>query len=375
MAYVSIEGLTKNFKGNPPTTAVDDLHLEIEEGEFLVLLGPSGCGKTTTLRCLAGLERPAEGRIVAGSSTVYDSARRVDVAPDKRSIGMVFQSYALWPHMTVRKNIRYPLAARHLRDKIKDGSVERIAEAVHCGGLLDRYPAQLSGGQQQRVALARGLVSEPDLVLFDEPLSNLDARLRQQVRAELHELHRTRPFTAVFVTHDQSEALSLGQRMAIMRTGTIEQIGNPREVFEHPVSDYVAEFIGMSERLELTRNGDGWSCDGQALEANGNHVPISAPAGVVRLRPDDLRLVEDLSLLRDNELGLEATVMDVSYGGRHLDVSVQLTGSDTRVNAQVSTKSSGGQLDRWATGERTVIAFELRNARYFELESSLAVAA
>ncbi|WP_373692018.1 TOBE domain-containing protein [Gordonia mangrovi] len=218
-------------------------------------------------------------------------------------------------------------------------------------------------------------MSEPDLVLFDEPLSNLDARLRQQVRAELHELHRTRPFTAVFVTHDQSEALSLGQRMAIMRTGTIEQIGNPREVFEHPVSDYVAEFIGMSERLELTRNGDGWSCDGQALEANGNHVPISAPAGVVRLRPDDLRLVEDLSLLRDNELGLEATVMDVSYGGRHLDVSVQLTGSDTRVNAQVSTKSSGGQLDRWATGERTVIAFELRNARYFELESSLAVAA
>ncbi|WP_020108352.1 ABC transporter ATP-binding protein [Nocardia sp. 348MFTsu5.1] len=372
MAYVSIEGLTKNFEGKPPTTAVDDLHLEIEEGEFLVLLGPSGCGKTTTLRCLAGLERPADGRIVLGNSTVFDTTRRIDIAPDRRSIGMVFQSYALWPHMTVRKNIRYPLAARHLRDKLKDGSVERIADAVDCGSLLDRYPAQLSGGQQQRVALARGLVSQPDLVLFDEPLSNLDARLRQQVRAELHELHRKRSFTAVFVTHDQSEALSLGQRMAIMRAGKIEQLGTPREVFEHPANDYVAEFIGMSERLELKRSGEGWSCDGQPVQANGNQIPISASDGVVRLRPDDLRLVSDLSELRHSELGLEARVMDVAYGGKHLDVSLRLQASETRINAQVATADLGGHLNRWATGARAIVAFELRNAQYFDLGPALA---
>src|SRR5829696_3443053 len=172
MSHVSIHSLTKRFEGKPPTTPVDDLELEIEEGEFLVLLGPSGCGKTTTLRCLAGLETPSTGRITFGSTTMFDADRRVNVAPEKRNIGMVFQSYALWPHLTVRKNIRYPLKAR----RIKEGWVEETAQLVDCAALLDRYPAQLSGGQQQRVALARGIVARPDLVLFDEPLSNLDAR-------------------------------------------------------------------------------------------------------------------------------------------------------------------------------------------------------
>src|SRR5918994_3728969 len=189
MSHVSIHSLTKRFEGKPPTTPVDDLEIEIEEGEFLVLLGPSGCGKTTTLRCLAGLETPSTGRITFGSTTMFDADRRVNVAPEKRNIGMVFQSYALWPHLTVRKNIRYPLKARRIKEGIKAGWVEETAALVDCGALLDRYPAQLSGGQQQRVALARGLVARPDLVLFDEPLSNLDARLREQVRNELAELH------------------------------------------------------------------------------------------------------------------------------------------------------------------------------------------
>ena len=188
-----------------------------------MLLGPSGCGKTTTLRCLAGLETPGQGRIVFGDTTVFDAGKRVNLSPDKRRIGMVFQSYALWPHMTVRKNLAYPLKARKLREGLKWGWVEQTAELVDCASLLDRYPAQLSGGQQQRVALARGLVARPELVLFDEPLSNLDARLRDQVRAQIHELHGRLGFTAVFVTHDQSEALALGDRLAIMKHGKIEQ--------------------------------------------------------------------------------------------------------------------------------------------------------
>jgi iron(III) transport system ATP-binding protein len=186
MSHVRIEGLTKRFAGKPPAVAVDDLSLEIASGEFVVLLGPSGCGKTTTLRCLAGLETPDEGRISLGEKTVLDSRSKTNLPPNKRNIGMVFQSYALWPHMTVRKNIGYPLRARRVERARARQWIEETAQLVDCGGLLDRYPGQLSGGQQQRVALARGLVARPDLVLFDEPLSNLDARLRDQVRAPLH---------------------------------------------------------------------------------------------------------------------------------------------------------------------------------------------
>src|SRR5918995_2786016 len=258
MSRVVIENLTKRFEGKPPTVAVDDLSLEIDQGEFLVLLGPSGCGKTTTLRCLAGLETANDGVLTFGDEQVFDSSSKLNLSPDKRSIGMVFQSYALWPHMTVRKNIGYPLKARKMRQGLSEGWVETIAGVVDCGELLDRYPGQLSGGQQQRVALARGLVARPDLVLFDEPLSNLDARLREQVRNELAELHNRLGFTAVYVTHDQSEALALGDRMAIMRKGRIEQLGTPEEVFASPRSEYVAGFIGMGNRLELKRHDDAW---------------------------------------------------------------------------------------------------------------------
>src|SRR6186997_536116 len=169
--------------------AIDDLDLEIEPGEFLVLLGPSGCGKTTTLRCIAGLETAEEGSISFDDRTVFDAAQGVNVPPNKRNLGMVFQSYALWPHMTVRKNIGYPLRTRKIKGEQASEWVQEVARLVDTSNLLDRYPAQLSGGQQQRVALSRGLVARPELVLFDEPLSNLDARLREQVRNELAELH------------------------------------------------------------------------------------------------------------------------------------------------------------------------------------------
>ena len=197
---------------------------------------------------------------------MFDASPRVNLSPDKRNIGMVFQSYALWPHMTVRKNIAYPLRARKIKEGLQSGWVEETAGLVDCGQLLDRYPAQLSGGQQQRVALARGLVARPELVLFDEPLSNLDARLRDQVRAEIHELHTRLGFTAVFVTHDQSEALALGDRLAVMRHGRIEQYDTPERIFERPATEYVAAFLGMGNRLVCQYVDGRWVADGQVLD-------------------------------------------------------------------------------------------------------------
>ena len=275
MSDVRLRGLTKRWQGKPPVTAVDNLDLDVQSGEFLVLLGPSGCGKTTTLRCIAGLETANTGEIHFGDAAVFDAARGVNVPPNKRRIGMVFQSYALWPHMTVRKNIGYPLRAQRTDRATARKWVEETAALVDCDPLLERYPGQLSGGQQQRVAVARGLVARPELVLFDEPLSNLDARLRDQVRTEIHELHGRLGFTAVYVTHDQSEALALGDRLAIMRTGRIEQLATPEEVYEEPATEYVAGFIGMSNRFRLHVTGEGLFHDGVRL--GGDSASIGLP--------------------------------------------------------------------------------------------------
>ncbi len=367
MSHVSIRSMTMHFDGKPPTTAVDDLDLEIEEGEFLVLLGPSGCGKTTTLRCLAGLETPSAGQISFGPTTVFDASRRVNLSPDKRNIGMVFQSYALWPHMTVRKNINYPLKARRIKEGLKGGWVEETAALVDCGALLDRYPAQLSGGQQQRVALARGLVARPDLVLFDEPLSNLDARLRDQVRAEIHELHGRLGFTAVFVTHDQSEALALGDRLAIMRHGRIEQYDTPEHVFERPATEYVAAFIGMSNRLVCERADTGWACDGQVL---GGAPLQAAPFGgtvAVRLRSEDIDIHPSSATAPPDRITATATIVDSEYGGKTMDVVARL--AETRIFARIASGDSGGFARQLTPGERVIISFRPTDAMLYEAEA------
>jgi len=367
VSHVSIHSMAKRFDGKPPTTPVDDLDLEIEEGEFLVLLGPSGCGKTTTLRCLAGLETPNAGRVEFGTTTVFDADRRVSLSPDKRNIGMVFQSYALWPHMTVRKNISYPLRARRLKAGIRSGWVEETAALVDCGGLLDRYPAQLSGGQQQRVALARGLVARPELMLFDEPLSNLDARLRDQVRAEIHELHGRLGFTAVFVTHDQSEALALGDRLAIMRNGRIEQYDTPELVFERPATEYVAAFIGMSNRLVCERADGGWACDGQVL---GGAPLQAAPFGgtvAVRLRSDDIDIHPAGAIVPPDRTTATARIIDSEYGGKTMDVVAQL--AHTRIFARISSGESGSFARRLAAGDRVTASFRPADAMLYEAEA------
>jgi iron(III) transport system ATP-binding protein len=363
VSNVRIEGLTKTFAGKPPTTAMDELNLDIEEGEFLVLLGPSGCGKTTTLRCLAGLETPDQGTISFGERTVFDSSSHLNVSPDKRNIGMVFQSYALWPHMTVRKNIGYPLRTRRTKKDVAKQWIEETANLVDCGNLLDRYPAQLSGGQQQRVALARGLVVRPDLVLFDEPLSNLDARLRDLVRAQIHELHERLHFTAVFVTHDQAEALALGDRLAIMRAGAIEQYGTPEAIFEEPATEYVAGFIGMSNRLVLELRDGVWTYEGTAIggeppAVKGSHTKVTA-----RLRPDDLTLTPTGESPAPHTTTIAAKVIDAEFGGRHMDVVVGV--GDNRIQARIPT----GERGSWArnlTGQDVTVGFRANGAALYD---------
>jgi iron(III) transport system ATP-binding protein len=359
VSHVRIEGLTKRFGA---TTVIKGLDLEVQDGEFLVLLGPSGCGKTTTLRCLAGLEAPSDGKISLGGEAVFDARGRLNRAPDKRSIGMVFQSYALWPHMTVRNNIAYPLKARGLKDKIREGWVEDVARLVDCEPLLDRYPAQLSGGQQQRVALARGLVARPGLLLFDEPLSNLDARLRDLVRAQIHELHSRLEFTAVFVTHDQSEALALGDRLAIMRAGVIEQLDTPQRVFEQPATEYVADFVGMSNRFVCERHDDGWMCNGQQLA--GETFPGTAQRLVARVRPEDTQIAPPGEAPGADMRVLSGIVVDAGYGGRHIDVIADV--GEARMHARVGAGGPDDWTRTLSVGQPISVGFRPSDARVYE---------
>ncbi len=236
MSAVAFEGVTKEFAGG--VRAVDSLDLVIEDHEFLVLLGPSGCGKSTALRMIAGLDDPTAGVVRIGDRIVND------VDPKDRDVAMVFQSYALYPHMTVRKNIEFPLDARKLPHAERNTVVQHAAEVLGLAELLDRKPAQLSGGQRQRVALARAIVRRPSVFLMDEPLSNLDAKLRVQTRVELVALQRSLASTLIYVTHDQVEAMTMGHRIAIMRDGMLQQVGPPQEVYDRPANQFVAQFIG-----------------------------------------------------------------------------------------------------------------------------------
>ena len=243
MVGITIDKVTKRFAD---VTAVDSTEFQIAKGELFFLLGPSGCGKTTLLRLIAGFLTPDAGRVL------FDDRVVNGVPPHRRNTGMVFQNYALWPHMTVAGNVAYGLDVRRVPGPERSERVGRALEIVRMGPLADRRPNQLSGGQQQRVALARALVIEPDAILLDEPLSNLDAKLRIEMRQEIRRIHRETGITTVYVTHDQKEALSMAQRMAVMREGRIEQVGAPRDVYARPRSPFVAEFIGEINFIEGT---------------------------------------------------------------------------------------------------------------------------
>jgi iron(III) transport system ATP-binding protein len=243
VSAVRIQGLTKRYGS---VTAVYEVSFDVPSGGTMALLGPSGCGKTTILRCLAGLETPDFGIIEIDGDPVFDHDRRIDVAPEKRGLGIVFQSYAVWPHMTVADNVAFPLKVRGVPAAERLERASRMLELVGLRGFEDRSATLVSGGQQQRIALARALIHEPRLVLFDEALSNLDTRLRQQVRLELRLLQERLGFTAIYVTHDQAEAFGLADQIILMNHGAIETTGGAREVFRHPRSAFAARFFGMN---------------------------------------------------------------------------------------------------------------------------------
>ena len=250
MSVVKINGLKKHFD---TVLAVDGVDLDIDDGEFLVILGPSGCGKTTLMRMIAGLEKPTAGLIHIGNEDV------TDLPPRKRGVSMVFQSYALYPHMNVFNNIAFPLRAqrrekKHTKRTIRE-KVENTARLLEIDMLLDRRPRQLSGGQQQRVAIARAMVTQPDVILLDEPLSNLDAKLRANARDELKDFQRSSNITAVFVTHDQIEAMGLGDRIVVMSEGKIQQIGTPQRIYDDPANEFVATFLGSPSMNILSAEG------------------------------------------------------------------------------------------------------------------------
>jgi iron(III) transport system ATP-binding protein len=294
---LKVEGLCTEYPNERGETvrAAQDVSFEVPQGKLFTLLGPSGCGKTTTLRSIAGLERPRSGEIAVGGRVVYSSSRNIFVAPNRRGFGMVFQSYAIWPHMNVFQNAAFPLEVgqrRLARSEVRD-KVMRVLTAVQLEAFADREATKLSGGQQQRLALARALVMEPELLLLDEPLSNLDAKLRERMRFELKRLQRELRITTVYVTHDQSEALALSHAIAVMSDGRIRQIGTPRDIYDRPRDRFVADFVGTTNFIDgealapgrvRTAIGDVEIAPGEPLRA-GERVVLS-------VRPEDVELSE-----------------------------------------------------------------------------------
>jgi iron(III) transport system ATP-binding protein len=285
MAAVELKGLTKRYG---PLAVVDRIDLHIEHGKLVCLLGPSGCGKTTTLRLVAGFLAPDAGEILVAGSVV--SAPGGVVPPEQRNMSMIFQSYALWPHMTIAENVAYGLVVRKLsRDEIAR-RVEKILAVTQMSRFAERYPGELSGGQQQRIALARALVIEPETLLLDEPLSNLDANLREEMRFELRRLHDEFRYTTIYVTHDQQEAMTAADRIVVMRDGKVEQSGSPREVYEQPATEFVARFIGGTNILKGTHvGGNIVRCAGLMLTC-GQGTAAASGETAVSIRPHDIRL-------------------------------------------------------------------------------------
>jgi len=361
MAEVRLIHLTKRFGRH--VIAVDDLNLVIHDKEFLVLLGPSGCGKTTTMRMIAGLEEVTEGTILIDGEDV------TDMPPRKRNVSMVFQNYAVWPHMTVYENIAYPLRLKKMPKAEIDRIVREVANMTKIGALLDRYPSQLSGGQQQRVAVARAIAVKPKVFLMDEPLSNLDAKLRVAMRTELKAIHAKTEATTIFVTHDQSEAMSVADRIAVMREGRIEQLGTPDEVYAKSANMFVAAFIGIPPTnffpVEIRR-------DGGELHLVNPHFDLvldeenvarlrsySKPRLILGVRPENI-------LLTDVDHALFSTdVLVVEPQGSHQIIAFELDGETIKIVAPAHPKVRAG--------ERIHLTFNQQAMRFFDPDTTQAV--
>jgi ABC-type Fe3+/spermidine/putrescine transport system ATPase subunit len=352
---VALDHLSKNFGAE---LAVNDVSLAVEQGEFVTLLGPSGCGKTTTLRCIAGLERPDAGEIRIGGDTVAAPKRGIYLNPEDRNIGMVFQSYAVWPHMTVFDNVAYGLRVRRAGADVIKQRTNKALELVGLPHLADRYATKLSGGQRQRVALARAIVYEPRVILFDEPLSNLDAKLREQMRVELVRLQKEVGITSIYVTHDQSEALVMSDRVVVINNGVIQQIGDPQTIYARPANTFVANFIGVANLMEgalLGRTGD--YCDVEIalgedraplrLRAAGGKDAAAGQKVTLSLRPEDIAI--HFEKPADSGNLFEGEVSETVYLGSLLECRVK-----------VGRYEVGIQIDHYeqiAPGQKVFLSF------------------
>ena len=340
MSEVRIEHVFKRFGG---VTAVNDFNLVVKDGEFVSILGPSGCGKTTTLRMIAGFERATEGEIYIGEQCVSSSLKGSFAPPEKRDIGMVFQSYAVWPHMTVAENVGYPLKIQKVDKTERERRVQEMLELVHLGEYGKRYPNQLSGGQQQRVALARALVAEPGLLLLDEPLYNLDAKLRESMRFEILEIQKKTGITVVYVTHDQGEAMAMSDRVVVMRMGVVQQIGAPHEIYTQPANKMVADFIGLVNFMEGEAKGDRvfLKCSKVSFP---NHSKITGEA-TIAVRPENITM----SLAGGQ---IEGQLTHRFYLGDAVDYRVKVGDHDVRVIVK------GADLNSIPDGAKVYLDFD-----------------
>jgi sn-glycerol 3-phosphate transport system ATP-binding protein len=363
MAEVAFHEVTKVFQGGTP--AVEDLTLLVEDGEFLVLVGPSGCGKTTILRMVAGLDEPTSGAVVIGDQVVNG------VPPQDRDVAMVFQNYALYPHQTVRQNLAFGLKQRKVAKEVVRQRVQEVSALLALDELLDRRPAQLSGGQRQRVAMGRALARSPQVFLLDEPLSNLDAQLRTQLRSELRRIHQSLPTTSIYVTHDQVEAMTLGDRVAVLNQGWLLQLGTPREIYESPANLFVASFIGSPPMNLLRATSRDGRIDAGDLVITVDRVP-KGPL-VVGIRPEAFHL----SAGRDDEPTLDVHVEVVEPLGHEAIVYGSIRGeravargAETGLPPLPSERATviarlGGKLQP-SVGETVSLAFSRDDLRLFD---------
>jgi iron(III) transport system ATP-binding protein len=353
MAQIRIVDLQKRYGS---TVALQGISAVIENGELLALLGPSGCGKTTTLQILAGFLGPDRGEVWADDRLM--SSPRGVVPPERRNMTMVFQGYALWPHMTVAQNVAFGLETRRTPRGEAARRVGRVLEIVNLGGYEQRYPHELSGGQQQRVALARALVVEPGTLLLDEPLSNLDANLREQMRFEIRRIHQETGLTMVYVTHDQTEAMVIADRIAVMNQGLIEQIGTPREIYEQPRSRFVASFIGGANCLSGELVGPGMVlCGGRVFRAVDGEDGRPGELVTLCVRPGALRVSRGSEeSASECETVVAGKLMQQAYLGDQQDLRVELDGG-LKVRAAAPTRET------YAVGDTVAVAFPVEDCR------------
>lgn len=344
MATITFENISKSFGAN---AVLSRLSLVVNDGECFTLLGPSGCGKTVLLRLLAGFEVPDEGRILIDDTVVADPAAGIDIQPDQRGLGVVFQDYAVWPHMSVFDNIAYPLKLKGLDQAIIHQQVMEVVELVNLTGLEQRLPSQLSGGQQQRVALARALVAKPSLMLLDEPLNNLDANLREEMRFEIKALQKKLGITILYVTHDQEIALAISDRLAIMdKDGSIQQVGTPWEIYEKSGNEMVFKFMGLANFIPVRFEG------GQHWVGTGKQIipwkETPSANGKYGCRPSDIILAKSGS-------GLVGTILRASFLGAVMDYMIEIDGVTLRT--EISTNKALQHDLMFAEGEQCIVNF------------------